>query len=499
MKRLLIVGIGPTGTTFLYQLIGTLAVHDFRCPLELVIIDRSIAGPGLAFGTLDPLHILNVPATEMSVDPVSRSHFLDWCRANPEAWQHIFPGLNLEAVRVPPRRLFGIYLTDVLRSTCESARAQGIKVTQLRDEAVSILPAETGFSVAFSSGSKQAFDFVVLAVGHQLADVYQQFTTIPGYFRSPYDLSEFCLDNAPVTILGSRLSAIDAALTLVSKGYAGSIYMVSRSGWLPRVAGRSEPYTLRYLTSALIRRIPRGGMSLDEFMDLFKAEIEFAEGHPLRWDSILAQKPSSLKPFRREVERTRAGERRPWESVLLALYEDAPDLWQALSGEARREIRAKFYSVLMTHLGTIPLVTAERILALLECGRLSVHGGLADVSYDFASSTYQVTLGPNAGSIRCRTLINGTGPGYDMTKSPNTLIVDLLESGIASAHSCGGLRVDVDSLQLIRRDGQIMAGLFGLGDITHGEWLATADVHHNVLQAGKLVGVLLDQCGSRAW
>jgi uncharacterized NAD(P)/FAD-binding protein YdhS len=493
--RLLVVGAGPAATTLLYQLTRALCDAGMEQTLEILLVGRDDHGPGLAFSTTNPYHLLNVEASMMSVDPANPKHFLQWCHENADTWRGRYPCLNLDVESHPPRYLFGMYLMEELRSIREFASSCGIRMEQRRDEVIAVQPEDSRFIATFSSGAEEVFNYIVLATGHQPPDTFQDLDGSPGYSTSPTRVSVFPLGLEPISIIGSRLSAIDAVFELVSLGYAGRIHMVSRSGWLPKVACPSGTYALRYLTTDFIAAAGVGTVDLDTFMDLLKREVEHSESRPLDWDLVLSTGLSSAEAFRREVEVARTRTPRPWEAVLLSLYDGAPWLWHTFTGDAKLEFHRRYYSIWMTYLATVPLLTAERILPLLESGQLTVHGGLRSISYDSSSSTYALQLDRKPDCIFSKALINATGPGYEVTRSRSALLMDLLTSAMVTPHPCGGVRVDIGDFRVKAPGGHpARRGLFALGDLTHGDWLATADLGHVASQASILIKALLSEC-----
>jgi uncharacterized NAD(P)/FAD-binding protein YdhS len=72
-----IVGSGYSGTM--------VAVHLARAQrgLRAALIDRSKTfGRGVAYGTTDPKHLLNVPADQMGAFPDDIGHFNRWLKAH---------------------------------------------------------------------------------------------------------------------------------------------------------------------------------------------------------------------------------------------------------------------------------------------------------------------------------------------------------------------------------------------------------------------------------
>src|SRR4051794_27318822 len=74
--------------------------------LEVILVDPApYRARGTAFGTTDPSHLLNVPASGMSALPEDPGHFVAW-----RAAQH--PDLLAEPAVFAPREEFGRYLDE---------------------------------------------------------------------------------------------------------------------------------------------------------------------------------------------------------------------------------------------------------------------------------------------------------------------------------------------------------------------------------------------------
>jgi uncharacterized NAD(P)/FAD-binding protein YdhS len=152
-----IVGSGYSGTM--------VAVHLARAQrgLRVALIDRSKTfGRGVAYGTTDPKHLLNVPADQMGAFPDDIGHFYRWLKAHP---------VNLDAAGIHelgpdafiPRLLFGDYIQDLLREACALPGTLDI----IRDEIVDLTRREgESFQLIGKSGSKLEAAQVVLALGN---------------------------------------------------------------------------------------------------------------------------------------------------------------------------------------------------------------------------------------------------------------------------------------------------------------------------------------------
>ncbi len=82
-QRVAIVGGGAAGALAAIHL---LREHRERGALEIDLIDRTGSfGAGVAYGTQDPLHVLNVPAVRMGAISGHPEHFHEWLTERDEA------------------------------------------------------------------------------------------------------------------------------------------------------------------------------------------------------------------------------------------------------------------------------------------------------------------------------------------------------------------------------------------------------------------------------
>src|SRR5690606_7785020 len=78
MTHLVSVGAGAAATLTALHLARAIAADPHR-RARVTFVDPQPQATGAAFGTTDPDHLLNVPASGMSVDPEHRFDFVEWC------------------------------------------------------------------------------------------------------------------------------------------------------------------------------------------------------------------------------------------------------------------------------------------------------------------------------------------------------------------------------------------------------------------------------------
>ena len=142
-----IAGAGAAGTLTALHLVRSSCRRS--TPLEVLLLDPADRwGRGVAFGTPDEEHLLNVPAAGMSALPEDPGHFVAWAGD-----QGLFGAETEGTARAPrnpnaflPRRRFGLYLDDILCK--ELAAADGfVTLRHLRDEATGVVRTASGWAV----------------------------------------------------------------------------------------------------------------------------------------------------------------------------------------------------------------------------------------------------------------------------------------------------------------------------------------------------------------
>ena len=130
-----VAGAGAAGTLSALHLVRTASRRTTA--LDVVLVDPVDRwARGVAFGTPDEAHLLNVPASGMSALPEDPGHFVGWLGRQGD-------GAVADPNAFAPRRQFALYLDDVL--TRELAAAEGlVSLKHLRSEATGVGPDRDG-------------------------------------------------------------------------------------------------------------------------------------------------------------------------------------------------------------------------------------------------------------------------------------------------------------------------------------------------------------------
>ncbi len=434
-----VIGGGYSGTLQTIQLL--------RRGARVTLIERAERlGRGIAYSTRYADHLLNVPAGRMSAFPDEPSHFADWLAQRGGGGPGDFA----------QRKVYGAYLQELLG--LESAQTED-RVRIVREEAVDIASSGGREIVRFRNGTSIEADKVILALGNLEPDVPRgiapELRSSGTYVADPWasDIASGIDDTDTVLLIGTGLTAIDAALMLDSAGFRGRTLAISRRGLVPRSHSASGG--------------PAAG--LDAVPDL--------EG-------------SQLVRFVRQ-EAVRLG----WRAAVDQLRPVTQPLWANSSPEQRRRFLRHLRPWWDVHRHRIAPSIAERIQGMERAGRIAFASGkIASISA--AERGAAVEWRPRGSDLveRLETarIVNCTGPQMDIVRAGEPLLDRLLEAGRVRPDVCR-IGVDVDSeYRTLDRKGHASPSLYAVGPMTRGavwEIVAVPDIRHQVqVLASRLTG-----------
>lgn len=432
-----VIGAGFSGT-LLSLLLQSLCPAGAR----ICLIERSGRfGVGPAYSSNNPNHLLNVPAGRMGAYPDLPLDFLGWLQQqSPSRLGGILP---TESAFVP-RRLYGIYLQDLL----DRARHQShpTRLELLHDDVVGAREWVGSVTLTMASGALLNADIVVFAIGNTSPLLHRDIAAlnVAGLWRSsPWEPAAFAaLDpHEPVLLVGTGLTMVDAVISLVDAGHSGPICALSRHGLLPR---RHAAFPVAAV--ALPAPLPQG---LTTLMRWVRCEVARASQAGTAWQPVI----NSLRPV-------------------------AQDIWRELSAGDRMRFLRHMRTWWDVHRHRMPPQVADRIEAAKGSDQLRVCAGrIVACNVDGGQATVMFR-GRESGSLeimRAARVIDCTGSGTDITQSADRLLQALLINRAARADP---LRLGLD----VSAEGAVLSAagiasdrLFVIGPLTRGAiWEITA-------------------------
>lgn len=446
-----IIGGGFSGTM--------LAVHLLRRSpdLSIAVIDKGSApGRGIAYGTQQSCHLLNVPASGMSALPAEPDHFLGWARVNYD--RSVQPNDFL------PRAVYGQYTGSLLKDAAKN----NSRFRWIRGEVSSFTPEPTRtnvqMDVQLKDGTTLLAQTLVLAVGNFPPANIQ----VPGLsdrcaHYAPYPWSPDALKDIPqngsVLLIGSGLTSVDVAVALTSQGFKGHIHMVSRRGLLPQAHGPKHSWPQFWN-----ERSPR---TIRGLMRLVREEIRAAMDAGCDWHGVV----DALRPATQRI-------------------------WQSLPYEERKRFLRHVRPYWEANRHRMASHVGERIFGLLQSGRASLYAGRIS-RYRESNSCAEISFRERRTQaervLRVDRVINCAGPETNYRRMDAALIKSILAQMLARPDSLSlGLDVDANGA-LIDASGTPSSWLYAIGPVRKGFLWETTAVPELREQAVELAGHLSQQ------
>jgi uncharacterized NAD(P)/FAD-binding protein YdhS len=418
-EPVVVVGGGASGTL-------TAVALRRRLARPVLLVSDAAPGPGLAYRTTEPYHLLNSPAATMSADPDRPDDFIRWC-GHPTTF--------------PARRRYGRYLVETLE---RAAGAGGLD--HLPGRAVAVRPAAGGGGlVELAGGRTVRAAAVVLATGHSApAPPRIRVRAVDGshrYVNDPWAPGALAATGyaGPVLLIGTGLTAVDVALAIHRHNPDATVYATSRHGLLP--TGHTDCPGPPWLDGADRPRTTR----------------------------------ELLRAVRRSVaEAAAAG--RDWRCVVDGLRSRADGLWEALPvAERERFVRhVDRYWQVCRHRMAPPV--ARAVDTMLAAGSLRPVVGRLDTLAAGAGGIRAVlrTRDGRELTLHCGTVVNCTGPGSPAAGT-DPLAESLRRTGLARLNPLA-TGFDCDRAgALLGAGGRASTLLWAVGPIRRGaSWETTA-------------------------
>ncbi len=355
-----VIGGGASGVLAAIHLL-----RDAPVPVRILIIEpRGELGRGIAYGTDDLGHLLNVRAGCLSALPDQPDNFTAWAGRQ---------GTHIDGQSFLPRAWYGVYLRSLLEP-----------VEHIPASVVSVSTVGSRVEVGLSDGGHRTVDRVVLAPGSSPPS-WPGSLGGPGnrWIDDPWspDTFEVADPEQPVLLAGTGLTAVDAALSLQAAGHR-RIVATSRHGLLP-AAHPDHPY-------------PR-------------LDIEPPSRPTAR----------SLFAWARATAEAAGG----WGPVVDALRPHTDSLWGAMTADERMRLLRHAQRMWETQRHRMAPTVAGRIEAMLASGQLTVVPGGVRSAHE-TPGAIEAVVGDRL--VRFGAVVNCTGPTALVRQSSNTLVRNLL-------------------------------------------------------------------------
>ncbi len=472
---------------------------------------QSKAGPGYAYQADFECNLLNTRADAMSAVANDKQHFMKWLGEHGSDHAHDFPDTLIDGNEFLPRSLFGRYLSDHFDNAQALARKHGVQVTRIASEVTDLITlADQTVCLDTTDAGAHMVDRVVLCMGNLPSTNFSHLQGIPGFLNSPYPTQTMARGipkMAPVCVLGTGLSAIDAVLSLVEAGHCGKIILASRNGRLPSVRGIfNKSRTLEQLTRKNIDAFASangGALKLTDVFSVLEQEVKSATGGACNIREIMNSGAGILDYISSEIALASNAERL-WQSVIYSTNSVIDYVWHRLSIEDKRRFQKTFGSLWSSYRVSFPVKNAHKLHALLRADRVLVFGGVKSVNYNGVDQIFETRIHDHETGFRTivesEHLINATGYSVQVTQSEVPLIQNLLKRNLAEPSEFGGFKLDFETGRLINSGGLSSPNVSVLGSLAAGTYFWTNAMDMNVRlakhQAEDTVKAILQKQGA---
>lgn len=439
-KSVIIIGGGASGVI--------LAAHLLRSPdldLRVTLVEiQGRSGQGLAYSALHRDHRVNVPAGGMSAFADDPEHFWRWL-------QRREPGKHASSWVFVPRRLYGAYLEDVLREAGE--HMQG-RLRVLAEEAEALHQTRNGVEVILGNGTSLVGRWAVLAVGHETQPARGKGIAVRAGSRRDTPLDP----EAPVMILGSGLSMVDAWVSLSEARHRGPITVVSRNGLLPKAHKNVPPLNIDAADVPF-------GTSLTYLAGWFRQLVAEAEAQGSDWRSVV----DGLRPYNQR-------------------------LWQSWPEREKRQFLRHLRPWWNIHRHRLPPDLHAGLVRAIEAGQVTLVAA-EFVDIERAGQGVRATIRPRASKrrevLQVARVYDCGGVSVDVRASANPIVRQLIHSDAARPDPMNiGLDVD-ENCALVSAEGTASRRVRVVGPLTRGRFFEIEAVPDIRAQCARLAASLL--------
>lgn len=409
MKKVAIVGIGPTGIYTFHALV------ERGEPLAVKLYEQAEeAGVGMPYNSNNNTDHMLANIASIEIPPIYIT-YLTWLQNQSDDYltQFGIERTSLHERQFLPRVILGDYYRDRFLAIVDKARGSGFEVSVHESSEVTDLRADPNGVTLWINHATQPVevDFTVIATGH----LWPENNDSPReFFPSPWTgLMDAQINACRVGILGTSLSAIDAAVAVASQHGAftthtdNTLYftrkpdsqnlkltLMSRTGVLPEADFYCPlPYEpLNIATEQAIEHIIAQGQQglLDR---LFRLIVKQLQNAAPQWSQQVALETLTADTFTDiyfadriqhdpfdwaernllEVERNKRKQHTvAWRYTLLRLHEVIEQVVSHLDDSDKERFKRGLGRVFIDNYAAIPSESIRRLLALRDVGLIEI-------------------------------------------------------------------------------------------------------------------------------
>ena len=450
MKTIAIIGGGFSGTlTAILLLQKSKAVK-----IKLINSGLPIA-KGIAYSSISPEHLLNVPAGRMSAFSNIPDHFTNWLKTN----NYKSPEIGASFL---PRFIYGKYITELFDSIKSNERFELID-----SKATDVVKQADGYSVQLQNGNSVVADKIVLALGNFLPANPPinriTFFESKNYFQNPWApayLTNIDLKK-DILLMGTGLTMVDCVLSLKKAGFAGKIIVASPRGYTPASHGKTDAYPDFYSELK--------GLSLAEMFHIIRKHLKNAESKNISWRGVV----DSLRPHVQEI-------------------------WVNFSKKEKKQFISHVRHIWGIARHRLPMDTHKELFDLKNSGKLEIIGGrIIDMQENegCVSAIIRLRKSSEQKTLKVSRVINCTGPQTNYKDLQDELVMNLLSKEMILADELKmGIQTTLKG-HVLKQNDQPSSDIYAIGSLLRGVLWETTAVPEICVQAESIAQQIIKNLG----
>lgn len=473
--RIGIVGGGPSSVSIVIGL-SQFPANTIR---NITIFDKAGVLNSDFLVSSEFAFLTNTSSGITSIVPGAEGDFVHWLKSRHRG--KASPGSFV------PRRIYRRYAIERFSAACARLNRNGCDCRVLTSVVSGVRKLASGSLEILTQAGTSEFDIVIVASGAAQNNPCPELSHDSRYIGNIYKekgWQERVPKGGAVLLLGSKLSAVDAASLLRQSRPDVHITMASRSGKLPSVRNELIRYELKNLNTKR-HQLPADHGRLRAVFTLAARDLrELAEG------SELPRYADNAKDqLQADIQACEAGQNR-WQFAIGHFIEEMNRIWPLLSEDEQRRFKARYSHFISRYVSSFPLENAVILNNMLGDGKLDLVATAGAWPLVEAAAGGLVGLGPLAGR-RFDLVANCTG--LEIASQRKSALGAALEHLGCSYNPHGGLSADTSTMRLLPPE--TGARLYGIGAPISGSLLVTNYVRASVQQAEIIIADIAAEAG----
>jgi len=349
MKRIAIVGGGMSGISFFLQMLQTSRKYEFT------IYEPGNICVNSSINNSSPSALCNTSIAVNSLYKDIPEDFLDYL---------VSQGFSYTPSCFAPRYLLTQYARERYNAACLQAKKMGCKVTIINECVERFSVHHSGMNeVVTGNGTTALYDYVCYSIGpcyqrqHELIDA-ELWSSGKVACSMNKQLYFFLQGKENISILGTKLSAIDTALYACARGIQVTLF--SSSGLFPSVRTSLLP-NIKCRQELSQEKKPETPLAFIKIINLaVKREKLYQRFHD-----------DPLRNLTNDIKMAEEG-RNTWESYIAEVIDYINSTLKKMNTADIKKIRNRTLGLISRYISSIPLENAKKILFYYKCGLIKV-------------------------------------------------------------------------------------------------------------------------------